>query len=224
MYVPQEAQTMSKYTARLELSRKPRIGLRTSNDGPKHGKLGGLPDLPASLAWPRHTISNTPLHFLAQINLGALPVLQQQLDGSDLPASGFLFLFGDVNEEADWDEREPQPGTVSPSDRVIYAANIGTLTAPPNDIPEIGHASDESDGGYSNGCRIAPERRIAGYVIDTFAGLQSPRPVDPDYQDEALALVNASMERAAGSRRSGMMVGQMLGAPESVNGFTLGQG
>jgi Domain of unknown function (DUF1963) len=135
-----------------------------------------------------------------------------------LPRSGYLFFFGDLNETADWNEREPKPGAVSPSDRVIFTPYIGVLTAPPNDIPDIGHSEDGSGGGYSEGFRIAMEHGVTGYVIDTVIGLKSPNPDDPDFQIAARALMEASMERAAGPNKRLMTNCQMLGAPENVNG------
>jgi uncharacterized protein YwqG len=74
---------MSHLMKRLEQAVRPGIWLRKSDGGPLsggvssplHGKLGGLPELPAGVAWPRHLVTKMPLHFLAQINLGKLPAV-----------------------------------------------------------------------------------------------------------------------------------------------------
>jgi predicted DNA-binding protein (MmcQ/YjbR family) len=52
-------------------------------------KIGGRPDLPHGLDWPRHT-SGKPLAFLAQINLADVP---QSVASADLPRSGILYFF-----------------------------------------------------------------------------------------------------------------------------------
>src|ERR1051326_6856752 len=69
-------------------------------------KLGGLPTLPLEIEWPRQRQINSPLHFLAQIDLSRLP--RTPLDGSPngpaLPRSGMLFFFADMVEEMLWDE------------------------------------------------------------------------------------------------------------------------
>jgi uncharacterized protein YwqG len=52
-------------------------------------KIGGHPDLPASVEWPQFR-GKRPLSFLAQINLSELPP-EQRL--ADLPASGILYVF-----------------------------------------------------------------------------------------------------------------------------------
>ena len=51
-------------------------------------RLGGLPDLPAGLAWP--SVKKEPLTFVAQLDLAAL---ERQLSKSPLPAKGQLAFF-----------------------------------------------------------------------------------------------------------------------------------
>ena len=60
---------------------------------PGNSRIGGLPDLPAGIAWPRR--AGQPLAFIAQINFSqARPF---DLDGK-LPDAGMLYLFYDVTE------------------------------------------------------------------------------------------------------------------------------
>lgn len=53
-------------------------------------KIGGRPDLPPSIRWPKH--GDKPLQFLCQINLEEL---QQACPHDWLPASGWLYFFYD---------------------------------------------------------------------------------------------------------------------------------
>src|SRR5215467_1666014 len=70
-------------------------------------RLGGLPALPADLAWPRHGESGAPLHFLAQVDLSRLPPtpLDGAANAASLPNSGLLFFFADMVEEMLWNEK-----------------------------------------------------------------------------------------------------------------------
>lgn len=59
-------------------------------------RLGGIPDLPAHIAWPRH--HDVPLACVGQINLAELP----EFDGrARLPSEGMLYFFYDSTREAD---------------------------------------------------------------------------------------------------------------------------
>lgn len=80
-------------------------------------RFGGVPDVPAGFRWPEHW--GRPLDFLLQINLGDLAGLQT---GLDLPATGRLLFFYDVEE---------QPWGASPDDagsaQVIYLEDTDSL-------------------------------------------------------------------------------------------------
>lgn len=52
--------------------------------------LGGLPTLPDEIAWPYY--KNTPMHFIAQLNLASLPALGTY----DVPKTGTMFFFHDT--------------------------------------------------------------------------------------------------------------------------------
>jgi hypothetical protein len=159
-------------------------------------KLGGLPTLPPDIAWPRQCQTNSPLHFLAQIDLSRLP--STPLDGSSngpaLPRSGVLFFFADMVEEMLWgDDGGPFATT-----RVVFADQAGPERTPPDDIPEILHEPGEQGGGYETGLRVYPQAALEPYVIDTFAGFK-PRPATTETRAAAAqAATVASIERAIG--------------------------
>ncbi|HEY0739234.1 MAG TPA: YwqG family protein [Herpetosiphonaceae bacterium] len=58
-------------------------------------RIGGVPDLPTSLAWPENPRQGGYLAFLLQINLAELPVFS----GNPLPRRGMLYLFADESED-----------------------------------------------------------------------------------------------------------------------------
>jgi uncharacterized protein YwqG len=67
---------------------------RTSED-PLVSRMGGLPDLPRELTWPRW--KTKPLSFVAQINLAELPIIP---DRDLLPGKGMLYYFYDAARES----------------------------------------------------------------------------------------------------------------------------
>ena len=109
----------------------------------KHGrsKVGGLPDLPNSLPWPKapghgdQIKADLPLHFLAQIDLADLPWRPE-----GIPDTGMLFFFGRFDGSLSWSE----PGVASANDiRVLYDADYaGAPTAFPKNLPSL------RDGNY----------------------------------------------------------------------------
>jgi hypothetical protein len=56
--------------------RQPAIWFRRREDGKSSlSKLGGRPTLLPDIEWPQHGHAGTPMHFLAQIDLSALPAM-----------------------------------------------------------------------------------------------------------------------------------------------------
>lgn len=93
-------------------------------------KFGGLPALPPDIEWPRMA-DGTALHFLVQIDCGALPF------HSALPERGMLFFFGRDDEEQIWDE----DFNGDKAWRVIHAPDASggdPGRAAPADLPPIG--------------------------------------------------------------------------------------
>jgi hypothetical protein len=59
---------------------------------------GGLPRMPADLAWPVRAKTGKPMSFLAQIDLSELPPMART---QGLPATGVLWFFTDLNDTID---------------------------------------------------------------------------------------------------------------------------
>ena len=60
-------------------------------------KFGGAPDVAAGFEWPMR--DEIPLNFIAQINLDEIAPFDIQ---NQLPSSGVLSFFYDLNEDGDW--------------------------------------------------------------------------------------------------------------------------
>ena len=182
----------------LNKQREPAIWFRREASGTVSlTKLGGLPTLPLEIEWPRQRQSNSPLHFLAQIDLSRLP--STPLDGAPnapaLPNSGMLFFFADMVEEMLWNDN----GGPFATTRVIFANQAGPERTPPDDMPEILHGFGEQAGGYETGMSVYPQAALEPYVIDTFIGF-NPRPsVNDTGAAAAQAATVASIERAIGA-------------------------
>jgi hypothetical protein len=224
----------------LDEARRPAIWLRRSNHADSHSKLGGLPELPPGIPWPRQGKTKTPLHFLAQIDLASLPATPLIPDGPALPPRGLLRFFGDVEEEMLWDD-EVERGTADDCTRVIFSEDHGVRVSPPEGIPEIGHRWGKTGGGYSVGDCVYPEFPLIAYPIDSFRGLTRSRRTSSE--PGATERIVSSIERATGravpifdrtTRRADlpeppyivdwgsekqlqMLRHQMLGAPLNVN-------
>lgn len=70
-----------------------KASLQLIPDSPKgFSKLGGLPDVPASFAWPQW--KGRPLAFICQLKLSEVPALKD----SPLPAKGLLYFFYDQDQ------------------------------------------------------------------------------------------------------------------------------
>lgn len=96
-------------------------------------RLGGRPALPASVAWPRW--NGQSLAFVAQIELGALPV-QAELG---LPREGRLLFFYDA-EQRTWGFDPADAGSFA----VLHDAEPAptrSLTPWPEDLPALGRYS-----------------------------------------------------------------------------------
>lgn len=95
-------------------------------------RLGGLPNLPADVAWPRGRsyARDVPMHFLAQIDCSELPAIDPRM-----PEQGLLFFFAVNDEEQIWNTEEPGERI-----RVLYAPDGSRLPPPrpaPADLPPI---------------------------------------------------------------------------------------
>lgn len=127
--------------------------------------VGGLPDLPTTLKWPRAfddggcIPANAPLHFLAQVDLAEQPWLPEHF-----PARGTLFFFGALPDGYYW-------GT--PNDaRVLYDFDsCGSATIPPEDLEPINGDYGDFQRLFGDTdwlrCRTFPEWPLIGKRIDT---------------------------------------------------------
>ncbi len=75
--------------------REPAIWFRAVEKAHSKSRKGGLPSLPEGVDWPVHPDTRRPLHFLAQVDLAALPdtPLPGCPFGAALPRRGMLFFF-----------------------------------------------------------------------------------------------------------------------------------
>lgn len=92
-----ERQGLSAYQAELLATVRPAIGLHLGQAQPGHvgqSRIGGVPDLPASIAWRQDDRLHKYLDFLLQINLAELPIFPQ----NPFPQQGMLYLFASDNE------------------------------------------------------------------------------------------------------------------------------
>ncbi len=108
-------------------------------------RIGGLPDLPRSIAWPRVSQDNDrrvkkggyPLHFIAQRDLSELP----QID-SPLPTSGTLFFFAHLDEELGWSGSKN-------SVRVLFdPQSEGHRVPPPDSITPVFDGGSDYQGDF----------------------------------------------------------------------------
>jgi hypothetical protein len=75
---------------------RPAITIQLAEAGPGatgQSRIGGLPDLPASIEWP-DAAADTLMSFILQIDLAELPVFQD----NPLPHRGMLYLFLDEQD------------------------------------------------------------------------------------------------------------------------------
>ncbi|MBE9181178.1 DUF1963 domain-containing protein [Oculatella sp. LEGE 06141] len=93
-----QAQGLAAYQTELLAHVRPAIALHLEPAQPGqvgHSRIGGVPDLPASIAWLQDDRLNKYLCFLLQINLADLPVFAE----SPFPRQGMLYLFADEDGE-----------------------------------------------------------------------------------------------------------------------------
>lgn len=95
---------------------------------PGSSRLGGTPDLPSAVDWPRH--QGRPLAFLAQIDCAQVNTFDH---ADELPGQGWLYLFYDAQQQP-WGFDPADAGSV----RVLFHPGDGAALAPrpfPDDLP-----------------------------------------------------------------------------------------
>lgn len=98
-------------------------------DEPARSWLGGLPQMPDDIAWPRGGPNNWPMHFAAQINCGDLP---ESLWRGQGPREGWLLLFIDgFRIGGGGDESDDETSAV------IFIDRLGSERPPPEDLHPV---------------------------------------------------------------------------------------
>lgn len=154
---------------------KPAIALGRSG-ARKRGwsKLGGFPDLPASLAWP--VGRGSPLGFVAQLDLGALPVSE---DLRFMPDTGMLYVFFD---------QEQSVSGLSPDDRDAWRV-LYTEDAP---VPSRRRPPPGLDAGLITREVFLEGRKILSFPSPERAGINDAGMDDAeaeDFYDQAIELL-----------------------------------
>ncbi|MDX3194048.1 YwqG family protein [Streptomyces sp. MN03-5084-2B] len=98
---------------------RPGVRLVPGGDGPRVGRIGGAPLMPADLAWPEWP-GRGPLNFLAAVDCAALP---REFLSIPLPEAGTLlfFYFDAENRESD---DVPEPEDVEAAQVVFVPAGV----------------------------------------------------------------------------------------------------
>ena len=151
----------------LDANMRPAIWLVKDRGAQNLTKLGGLPWLPSGVSWPVHGVSNTPLHFLGQVNLSELPETPLGPGEPCLPRSGMLFFFADIEGEMLWDLEGR--GTFRDATRVLFSEGVGAPVPAPNDTPHIHHDWGRSHKPWSKcGKSVFNEVPLQAYPIKTY--------------------------------------------------------
>lgn len=144
-------------------------------------KFGGLPDMPAGVAWPTWTTgdgSTRPLAFFAQLDLAQVSA---HLD-LPLPADGLLLFFADFDFTGDSDGIMGLYADELDGAQVVYVPMGATLTRSP----------------APTGAETLPEAAVAPLLVWT---LLTPEDVDDDTEydafDDAVGELDRRIEAAA---------------------------
>jgi hypothetical protein len=186
--------------------REPALWFHTVEKAHSKSRLGGLPSLPDSVDWPVHPDTGTPLHFLAQIDLAALP--ETPLPGCPLgaapPRRGMLYFF--FNFAYSWDEDfgVTDADGVPKQSRVIHAPTAGADRAAPETLPPIGYDPETMESAFGIKENFRPEQHLRAYAIDTFRGAKNEYengkcvlPLgDEAYEAKFQSILNATGEAA----------------------------
>jgi hypothetical protein len=185
--------------------------------------VGGLPDLPVGMPWPRASndrgclAAGAPLHFLGQVDLA-----EQPWRPDDLSATGTLMFFGALPDGYDWQTENDA--------RVVYdPTSSGIATRPPEDLEAIqgGYGDYQQDFGGDDWlkCRTFPRWPLVGRMIKTMPQVQafganaSHWPCFAGYVEAHEAFRAAEIARASGLRlddilsRSPPSIGAVLADP-----------
>ncbi len=142
-------------------------------DEPARSWLGGLPEMPADIVWPRNNDDNAPLQFAAQVCCADLP---PGLWGGRGPRTGWLLVFVDVLRLEDESEGD-KDGLV----QVLHVDKLGPPREPPDDMSTIRHAMVDYIDCYEPGnIRPGVPKMWRRWPLDLIVQDVPPPPVDED--------------------------------------------
>lgn len=118
-------------------------------------QFGGIPNLPAQKAWPRHAERGEPLHFLARLECAALhaaEALPEVLE--DMPKKGEILVFADIGSDS---AKQADDTRIDVALMFLSARDLGGAMPAdlPADLPDIDH-----DGGASITLSDRPGQRV----------------------------------------------------------------
>lgn len=150
---------------------RPGIGLRPaerdSSSAVGGSRLGGEPDLPAGIEWPRPESGALPYAFICQIDCAEAHALGEL--AADLPANGRILVFYDVQLGED--------GDAARAAHVLWddtsADQLHTATMP-DDLAEAAEHGTGGSSGYPADCYHSPARPMT-----LFRGVTPPGQDDP---------------------------------------------
>lgn len=126
LLAPYRYRSLERVWSRIFDLATPGLRLRGAPDGRSRSRVGGVPDLPAGMAWPRR--GPDALGFIAQIDLADVARLYP---ASPLPRAGLLSFFYDARQQP-WGYAAEHRGAW----RVVHVEASGTYPAtPPHDLP-----------------------------------------------------------------------------------------
>src|SRR5262245_18335687 len=152
-------------------------------DEPARSWLGGLPQMPDNIPWPR-VAKGAPLHFVAQIACGDLP---KQIWNGRGPRDGWLLLFVEVLQMEDDSEgllsllAEAWQGEEDDSERrlirMLHIDRLGPERQPPDDMPTVRHAMSDYIGRFEPEIRDGVPKLWRRWPIDLIV---QPVPAPPN--------------------------------------------
>lgn len=196
-----------EYIALRNAARRPALLLDKMPEPDAQGApgcwLGGLPTLPPDIAWPWFTYHGRPLcpmHFVAQIDLAALPALEGL---PDRPTSGTLFFFATPLLSHLLD------GGCGDKGRVFHVpGDVSGL--PPSPMPAFPDFADfPSFGGnwaghYAEMRTTALDRWTIGFrPFDSFGAVTDPRDAVRNRLAEEQVGIMEALEAEAAARLAG---------------------
>jgi hypothetical protein len=178
-------------------------------DEPARSWLGGLPQMPDNIRWPRTARNGASLHFVAQIACADLP---KQIWNGRGPRDGWLLLFVDVlqmeDSSEDWENCDDLSdffwlacrraagllgfgggGLV----RVLHINRLGPERQPPEDMSTVRHVMSDSIGRYTPTVREGVPKLWRRWPVDLVVQEVPPPPSEDSGKWEPLQITGADL-------------------------------